>query len=239
MKSSLLRLARSQRRVLARLRFPDPVEFIYNPLEYAWTPHRIYLERFGTARKAVVLVGMNPGPWGMAQTGVPFGEVEFVRDWMGVSGIVGTPPLEHPRVRVQGFNCRRSEVSGRRLWGWAKSAFRTPQRFFTRFFVVNYCPLMFLDRQGRNLTPDKLPAAQREPLLAVCDDALARILDALEPRFVVGVGGFAEARIRAVVGDSNLTVGRILHPSPASPMANRGWQARAVEQMRALGIEVE
>ena len=34
--------------------------------------------------KRVVFLGMNPGPFGMAQVGVPFGEVAAVRDWLRI-----------------------------------------------------------------------------------------------------------------------------------------------------------
>lgn len=219
-----------------RLDFGPPVAHVYNPLRYAWRPHRLYLERFGAAPKEVVLVGMNPGPWGMAQTGVPFGEVEMARDWLGIAGDVETPAHEHPKRPIEGFDCRRSEVSGRRLWGWARSRFGTPEAFFRRFFVWNYCPLAFLEESGRNRTPDKLPAAERAPLEAACDRALRAAIEALAPTRVLGVGRFAERRIRAALGGHDVEIGQILHPSPASPLANDGWQWRAEAQLRSLGV---
>ncbi|HSL84142.1 MAG TPA: single-stranded DNA-binding protein, partial [Thermoanaerobaculia bacterium] len=119
------------------LAFSPPVACVYDPLVYAREPHRRYLERFGRPPKEVLLVGMNPGPWGMSQTGVPFGEVAAVRDWMGIDGRVERPDPEHPKRPVEGFACARSEVSGRRLWGWARERFGAPERFFERFFVWN------------------------------------------------------------------------------------------------------
>lgn len=220
---------------LAPLEFSAPVACVYNPLEYAREPHRLYLERF--ARKPeVMFVGMNPGPWGMAQTGVPFGAVSAVRDWLGISAEVGKPAREHPRRPVEGFACRREEVSGARIWGWARDAFGTPQRFFERFFIGNYCPLLFLEASGRNLTPDKLKAAEREALLPPCDRALRRLVEALGPRWVVGVGVWAEKRARAALDGLDVRVGRVLHPSPASPAANRGWAAAATRELEAMGV---
>jgi single-strand selective monofunctional uracil DNA glycosylase len=235
------RLARVARRLSAAvdgLDFGPPVSHVYNPLDYARDTHEEYLRRFGGRSGRVVLLGMNPGPWGMSQTGVPFGAVEMVRDWLRLRSPTGRPPRQHPKRPVEGFACRRREVSGRRLWGWARDRFGSPRRFFERFFVANYCPLLFLERGGRNLTPDRLPAAMRAPLLAACDAGLRAAVEALEPRLVVGVGGFAEARAAAALAGLAVPVGRILHPSPASPAANRGWREAAERQLRDLGVEI-
>lgn len=231
----LVKISRRLDRAVGRLSFDLPVTHVYNPLRYAREPHEAYLERFGGKRGRVVLLGMNPGPFGMAQTGVPFGEVGHVRDWMGIDGEVKRPRHEHPKRPVEGFSCTRSEVSGARLWGWAKARYGTPRRFFARFFVVNYCPLAFLEETGRNRTPDKLPQAERQPLFAACDRALRETIEALGPRMVVGVGAFARKRAEQVLG-SAVPVGMMLHPSPASPRANRGWQAQAERDLAALGI---
>ena len=222
---------------LRSLRFEAPVTHVYNPLEYAWPAHREYLKRFGRGPKEIVLLGMNPGPWGMAQTGVPFGEVTFARDWLSIGGSVGRPDPEHPKRPVEGWGCSRSEVSGRRVWGWAKERFETPERFFERFFIANYCPLMFLESSGRNRTPDRLPVRERTPLLEACDEALRLSVQALEPAWVVGVGRFAETSARRALEGFDVRVGRVLHPSPASPAANRDWQGQARAQLAALGIE--
>ncbi len=235
---SLVTISRSLGRKIDLLQFAEPVAHVYNPLRYARRPHERYLERWGGGPKEVVLLGMNPGPFGMAQTGVPFGDVTLVRDWLGIEGPVdGSGPC-HPKRPVLGFDCPRSEVSGSRLWGWARERFGTPERFFSRFFVVNYCPLFFVDEGGRNVTPDKLPAAEREPLLALCDAALRRVVTELEPRWVIGVGGFAHKQAERALAGTDVSLGSILHPSPASPLANRGWAPEAEKQLRALGIRL-
>ena len=232
-------VARSLGRSAGRLRFSAPVAHVYNPLVYAFEAHRAYLERYCRHEAEVLLVGMNPGPWGMVQTGVPFGEVGLVRDWLGIDGGVRTPRSQHPRRPVEGFACRRSEVSGRRLWGWARDRFGTPDRFFDRFFIWNYCPLAFLEESGRNRTPDKLPAEERAPLFEICDRALGRIADHLGPRWVLGVGRFGRDRARAALDGRGFVFGEILHPSPASPAANRGWAGQVEAQLSALGIDLE
>ncbi|MCP4202760.1 MAG: single-strand selective monofunctional uracil-DNA glycosylase [bacterium] len=235
---SLVSSARRLGREVAKLSFGAPVTHVYNPLDYAWKPHRLYLELYGSSPKEVVLLGMNPGPWGMAQTGVPFGEVALVRDWLGIETQVARPAKEHPKRPVDGFCCSRSEVSGRRLWGWARDRFGTPEAFFQRFFIANYCPLSFMEESGRNRTPDRLPESEREPLLEICDQALAETVRALEPKLVVGVGKWAERRARRALAGLDLRIGSILHPSPASPLANRGWAKRAERDFEDLGVRL-
>jgi len=218
------------------LRFGAPVTHVYNPLEYAGRAHARYLERFGGSRKRVVFLGMNPGPYGMAQTGVPFGEVSFVRDWLGIEAAVGHPTREHPKRPVEGFACTRSEVSGARLWGAIAEHYGSPRRFFARSFVANYCPLVFMEASGRNRTPDKLSASEREPLFAACDRALARLAEILEPEWVIGVGAFAEARARDALEGSGVRIAGVLHPSPANPRANRDWAGTVRSQLAELGV---
>jgi single-strand selective monofunctional uracil DNA glycosylase len=223
---------------LASLTFSPPVAHVYRPLEYAWETHCAYLTRFGNSTKRVVFFGMNPGPYGMTQTGVPFGEIAAVRDWMGIKGAVGRPPQEHPKRCVTGFDCDKSEVSGRRLWGLFATRFGPPENFFKDHFVANYCPLVFMSETGANVTPDKIPLAEAEPMETVCDAHLREVIQILQPEWVIGVGGFAEQRaLRALdtLGGS-FKVGRVLHPSPASPLANRDWAGEATRQLVKLGV---
>ncbi|MCB1226199.1 MAG: single-stranded DNA-binding protein [Verrucomicrobiales bacterium] len=238
--TDLEKLARRLSRAVGKLQFSAPVHTVYNPLDYAWAAHQAFLRRFGTGSKAVVFLGMNPGPFGMAQTGVPFGEVAAVRDWMGLTAPVKRPVPEHPKRPIQGFDCPKSEVSGRRLWGLFAERFGSPEAFFERHFVVNYCPLVFMSETGANITPDKLPAAERAPLEAACDAHLAEVLQTLQPEWVIGVGGFAEQKAAAVRDSLGASacfhLGRVLHPSPASPAANRGWAEAATKQMLAQGV---
>lgn len=220
------------------LAFGPPVAYVYNPLVYAAGPHRAYLKRFARRGTPVLLMGMNPGPFGMAQTGVPFGDVAMVRDWMGIEGKVGRPAREHPKRPVLGFACPRREVSGTRLWGWARDRFGTPEVFFRRFFVWNYCPLCFLEASGRNRTPDKLPVGELDALFRACDEALRKLAAYIGPEFVIGVGKFAEERARAAL-DGGYRFGRVPHPSPANPSANRDWSRAAEKALRACGVAFE
>lgn len=228
--------ARTLCREVDALRFGSPVAYVYNPLAYAWRGHAAYLDAYAAGPKRVVFLGMNPGPFGMAQTGVPFGDVEQVRDFLGIEAKIGKPSDEHPKRPIDGFACTRSEVSGTRLWGAIAKHFGAPDPFFRRHFVANYCPLAFLEASGRNRTPDKLPAQEREPLFAACDRHLRRLVALLEPETLIGVGAFAEKRAREVLAGSDVRVARILHPSPASPLANRGWDDAVKRELAALGL---
>lgn len=235
-KNPLIQAARTLAGELDELRFTAPVAHVYNPLVYARAAHETYLGRFGATRKKVVFLGMNPGPFGMMQTGVPFGEVAAVRDWMAITTPVSAPANEHPKRPITGFDCPRSEVSGRRLWGLFAERFGPAEDFFADHFVANYCPLAFLDAGGKNLTPDKFPARETSRLFAACDEHLRRIVAELRPVWVIGVGDFAEKRIREALGETTTRIGRILHPSPASPAANRGWSPAATRQLEELGV---
>lgn len=218
------------------MRFSPPVTHVYNPLSYAWAPYELYLRRFANGPKRVVFLGMNPGPFGMVQTGVPFGEIAAVREWLQIEAPVSKPSPEHPRRPVSGFSCPRSEVSGRRLWGLFTSRFGTAEAFFAEHIVMNFCPLAFIEESGRNRTPDKLPGPERELLLAACQAHLRSVLSVLEPEWLVGIGDFAFRQAELVSPFPGLKRGRILHPSPASPAANRDWTAAAIRQLTELGV---
>ncbi len=232
---TLIVAAQSLSARLSTLRFSPPVSHVYNPLIYAWSAHQLYLRRYGASTRRVVFLGMNPGPFGMVQSGVPFGEVAAVRDWLGIESEVHKPEGENPWRPIEGFACSRSEVSGRRLWGLFRERFGTADAFFAEHFVANYCPLAFFDH-GRNLTPDKLPAAEAAALRLACDTHLRTLVSALQPQWVIGVGAFAATRAAAALVGSGVRTGRVLHPSPASPLANRGWAEAASGQLRALEV---
>lgn len=234
----LIQAARDLSNGLRSLTFEPPTAYVYCPLDYAREPHELYLSRYGEGKKRVVLVGMNPGPFGMTQTGVPFGEIAAVRDWMKIETPVGHPEKEHPKRKVTGFACKNSEVSGRRLWGLFAQKFGTAENFFKDHFVANYCPLVFMEEGGKNRTPDKLPARETEAMEALCDVHLRQVIYTLEPEWVIGVGAFAEERAqraKEALGGS-FKVGRVLHPSPASPLANRDWAGEATKQLEKQGV---
>lgn len=224
---------------VASMRFSPPVTNVYNPLDYAKDPYLAYCKRYAGGPKEAVFVGMNPGPWGMAQTGVPFGDVGMVTQWLRIGGDVNTPPKEHPKRPIMGFKCHRGEVSGQRLWGWAKSRFASPDRFFRRYWVANYCPLVFMEESGRNRTPDKLKKVEKQLLFDACDEALRRTVALLEPQYVIGIGNFAFQQAKSSLAGMNIQVERISHPSPANPKANRGWAELIEGELDGMGLDLE
>lgn len=241
----------TERIVDRTLRFRDEIErlrfsfdgIIYDPLTYAWEPHRQYLERYVHADVPVFMLGMNPGPFGMAQTGVPFGEIDAVRTWMGIVAPVSAPPVEHPGRPVTGFSTTRSEVSGKRLWGLMSDRFGTAADFFASHCVMNYCPLIFLDggKRAKNITPDKLPKDEQRAMEALCDDYLKDVLLLVSPRYLVGIGKYAQQKLQKISealcasGCGPYVVGSVIHPSPGNPQANNGWAEKTVERMEELG----
>jgi single-strand selective monofunctional uracil DNA glycosylase len=232
----LIHAARELSTRVGRMKFAPPVTHVYNPLSYAWKAHEEYLQRYGKSPKRVVFLGMNPGPFGMVQTGVPFGEISAVRDWMGIRTTIDKPSSEHAKRPILGFDCLRSEISGQRLWKLFAARYGSAENFFTDHFVVNYCPLAFCAESGANLTPDKLPKAENERLFKICDEHLRRVLEILEPEWLIGVGAFAKNRGEIVSGKTKIRLGQILHPSPASPAANRDWPGMATKQLLQLGV---
>lgn len=236
--ASAVDISRTLSESVEPLVFGPPVDVVYNPLKHARRSHEAYLKRYVRPGVEAILLGMNPGPWGMVQTGVPFGEVQLTSEFLGIKETIDAPAIEHPKRPVLGFDCTRREVSGRRLWGWAQDRFGSADVFCKRFFVWNHCPLAFLEKTGRNRTPDKLPSSERSELMRICDQALVEMVDLLSPKMVIGVGAFAFKRASLVFGTDGPRLGTILHPSPASPAANRGWAPQIEKQLESLGIDL-
>jgi single-strand selective monofunctional uracil DNA glycosylase len=234
--AELISAAQRLTKSIDRLRFSAPVTHIYNPLAYAWGGHELYLRKFGDGPKRIVFLGMNPGPFGMVQTGVPFGEIDAVRNWLGIECTISKPKAEHPKRPVTGFACGRSEISGQRLWGLFAERFGKAEHFFAEHLVLNYCPLAFVEESGRNRTPDKLPAAEQQALFKACNEHLSAAIEALQPEWVIGIGNFARKRAEQLFANQSLKLGCILHPSPASPAANRDWAKVVQRQLRDLGV---
>ena len=66
----LLGIERDMCRQLEAVDIGPPVTHIYNPLDYAAQTHSDFVQNYGNSTKKILFVGMNPGPFGMAQNGV-------------------------------------------------------------------------------------------------------------------------------------------------------------------------
>jgi len=221
----------------SNVRLEDKSIMIYNPLEYAWAPFSEYVRTCLTPSSKNLLLGMNPGPFGMAQSGVPFGDTVLVSEFIDINMPVSKPKKEHPKRPIDGFECKRREVSGTRLWGWARESFKNKDNFFKDYFVWNYCPLVFMEESGANKTPDKLSPVEREEIFSYCDKALSSLIDLGEFRTLIGVGKFARKRLERLASSEHI-VGDILHPSPASPKANKDWTGEVTKSLIALGAPI-
>lgn len=199
------------------------VDCVYNPLMYAWDVHKKYIEIAGGRGAKTVMLGMNPGPHGMGQMGIPFAATSMVRDLLGISGIpVGQPSDPHPRRPVIGLDYPREEVSGTRVWSLLSDTYGSSESIFEKVFLVNHCPLMLLDGdRATNVTPDKISGQTARSLLERCDEHLVEVVDILGAETVIGIGKFAERRALAALEGMDVEVRGCWHPSPASPLANR------------------
>ncbi|KAL2712687.1 single-strand selective monofunctional uracil DNA glycosylase [Vespula squamosa] len=241
---------------LQTISFPSSVAYIYNPIIYAFEVHAMYVQTYCNEPKKILFLGMNPGPWGMSQTGVPFGEISMVRDWLKLHGFIGKPSREQPDRKVTGFDCKRSEISGKRLWGLFKEMCGSPQNLFKHSYVHNYCPIALMDRKGRNITPAELKAIfilffhyfyilikyflqgeEQKLIYELCDQALSKIIQLLDIKIIVGIGRFAEKRAQIVVSADNLSVQVlwITHPSPRA-VGNQNWDQKTKQRLHDLGL---
>lgn len=236
--AELIRAGRELAGELRPLVFSGPVSHTYLTVDYAREGYEGYLRKFGDSKKRVLMLGMNPGPFGMAQTGVPFGEIAAVREWMGLNPKIGKPENEHPKRRITGMDCPKSEVSGKRLWGLFSERFPKAEDFFSDHLVINFCPLIWMKDTGANLTPDKIKSSEMVEVDAACQRHLRQLIGILAPEYLIGVGAYAEKRMLAAKSEmgEDAKVRKILHPSPASPAANRGWAEAAERQLREMGI---
>jgi len=214
-----------------RLVSEGSVDVCYNPLKYAWDAHEAYLRRMGGSGARTVILGMNPGPHGMGQMGIPFATTSVVRDLLRITDIpVNQPQTVDPRRPVVGFEYPREEVSGTRLWGLLAEYYGDAGAIASRVFLVNHCPLMlFSGPRAANITPDKVTGPTSRTLLERCDQHLREVVEVMEAERVIGVGRFAESRARAALASHSVEVLGCWHPSPASPLANRNggadWRA--------------
>ncbi|PBC29090.1 Single-strand selective monofunctional uracil DNA glycosylase [Apis cerana cerana] len=223
---------------LGKITFHSPIEYVYSPLEYAFNIHTMYVQKYCNTIKKILFLGMNPGPWGMSQTGVPFGEISMVRDWLKICGPVGKPVKEQPKRKVTGFQCNRSEISGKRLWSLFQKLCGSPEKFFQQAYIHNYCPIALMKKNGCNITPAEIKAGSEIQILhSSCDKALLDIIKIIKAEIIIGIGGYAEKRAQFVIQSSKLPV-KVLclpHPSPRA-VNNKNWSEKATKKLSEFGL---
>ena len=199
------------------------VDAVYNPLAYAWEPHRAYLELASGEGAKTLLLGMNPGPHGMGQMGIPFAATSVVRDLLKITDLeVGQPRNPHPKRPVSGLEWPKEEVSGTRLWSLLANEYGSAESIFKSVFLLNHCPLMlFSGERATNITPDKITGPTTKALLERCDEHLREVVDIMQIERVIGVGKYSEKRALNALSGIDISVTTCWHPSPASPLANR------------------
>ncbi len=210
--------------------------YIYNPLIYAKEMFYEYIREYVDSPTKYFFLGMNPGPFGMAQTGIPFGEVNTVKEYLKINKPIYKPEREHPNRKVEGLSIVRSEISGLRLWNLFKTYYPNPKDMKKNIYVANYCPLLFLSKvkTAKNITPNKLSKETREMLDSVCDRYLFETIDLLKCEKLIGIGKYAEKKLK----NDTIPYFSILHPSPASPLANKGWSEKVEIQLEANGVRL-
>ena len=199
------------------------VDTVYNPLAYAWEPHRAYLELASGEGAKTLLLGMNPGPHGMGQMGIPFAATSVVRDLLKITNLdVGQPRTPHPKRPISGLDWPKEEVSGTRLWGLLANEYGSAESIFKSVFLLNHCPLMlFSGERATNITPDRITGPTTKALLERCDEHLREVVDIMQIERVIGVGRYSEKRALNALSGIDISVTTCWHPSPASPLANR------------------
>ena len=199
------------------------VDAVYNPLAYAWEPHRAYLELASGGGAKTLLLGMNPGPHGMGQMGIPFAATSVVRELLTITNLeVGQPRKPHPKRPISGLDWPKEEVSGTRLWGLLANEYGSAESIFKSVFLLNHCPLMlFSGERATNITPDKITGPTTKALLERCDEHLREVVDIMQIERVIGVGRYSEKRALNALSGIDISVTTCWHPSPASPLANR------------------
>ena len=234
LKDAALRLSEDCNRGIYRIMKHKSVAHVTNPLDYAWAYHEQFIDQWSEFGATTLLLGMNPGPYGTAQTGVPFGATAMARDILHIKERdVRTPPGAHPKRPIEGLSMERQEVSGTRFWSMLSDHYGSTEAIFSNIYVVNHCPLLILGETGRNITPVDLPKATIEPVLKACDKHLKSVVDIMAIESVIGVGNYAKKRAQSVLNDVHID--SMWHPSPASPLANRNggadWRANAISKI--------
>ena len=200
------------------------IDFAYNPLNYAWESHKNYLKNYGDLGATKIIMGMNPGH-GMGNTGIPFGCPEKVKNYLKIRDVkINKPKKIHPKRLVTGLECKKPEISGKRIWGLIEEIYGAPEKAFQNIFVLNHFPLWMFNSSGQNITPDKLSISSSKIIFEKCNRYLIDVVSILKIKRIICVGKYASRMAHKAVKNSDfqdLIIDEIPHPSPANPLANK------------------
>lgn len=282
----LIKTTRALADDLHALRCPAGVSHVYNPLRYMWPAHERFLSRHyvrereslpnvgrldlyrpaGTAKsRRYLILGMNPGPHGMVQTGLPFGDVVNAAAMLGykTGDQIPAPDLAsvalHPSRPVIGLSATRREASGERLWGGLASIWGSLDAVLADCFAANYCPLAYFadDASGTNVTPEEFgkrtvngkpnpryDTAYAAELDEVCLPYLVRVARAMRVEVILAVGRYAEVKAKIIAALCPEATRRcpspkvvyLTHPSPLATRSAGEWATMARHALDAACV---
>ncbi len=192
---------------------------VYNVFEYAWQGWEAYIHKCAKLSAKIMLLGINPGPHGMLQTGIPFGSISAVRNYIGIHDAdIKQPTVLHKNRPVDGMKYTKEEQSGLLLWNTIESLFTNSLNFFSHCFVINYCPLAFFTQKGENITPDKLGTEERKDVEHRCTSHLLEYLNIFNTSLILAIGRYAFNKAQLLSRDLHIIPQKniiyIPHPSP-------------------------
>ena len=74
------------------------------------------------------------------------------------------------------------------------------------------------------------------PVNKECDKHQRVMVETLGVSTVFGVGRYAETRAREALDGLLVKYAKVPHPSPANPVANRGWSEAATKALVEQGV---
>ena len=132
---------------------------VWNPGSYGAPWHRVFREIYPLRERPILMFGLNPGPYGMGQTGIPFTDVRRLRQCLPKMALTLRERGREPRVpglaprSLRRFFTREFESSAVRVYRFLELGWGSAEKGWRSVGVANSCPLLFLDPEGRNQTP--------------------------------------------------------------------------------------
>jgi single-strand selective monofunctional uracil DNA glycosylase len=218
---------------------------IWNPGLYAASWHALFRKEYPASAGCILVFGLNPGPYGMAQTGIPFTDLKRLREHLprlakglerrgcSLAGVGLAPRSLRP------YLSRTFESSAVRVYRFLSRGWGSAEDGWRSVVVANPCSLLFMDAAGENRTPADLVGAVsrrtgslvaarrlRERCNALRRLAAREAVRVLSPRGVVLLGKDAQRAMQTGIAPL------------LGPDSILGWEhpARAVPDRWAMGL---